>query len=453
MASVVNDPNGLKRIIPTLPDGRRPSIRLGKCDKRTAEQFRLHVGYLESAMNTATPIVPETVAWLAELAVKGPDLRKKLTAFGLAAPADEPTTTTVGAFLNSYLERKTDIKPASLLTLKQIVGSLREFFGNRSLQSINAGDAEDFKRWLGTEARHQNVKRESAPGLSPVTVAKRMQGAMAIFNDAMKRELIAKNPFAGVKTPRTSNPDRQVYVPAETIEKLIGRAPSAEWRLMLAMSRYMGVRVPSEPFSMTWDCVDWAQKRLRVPSPKTEVHGKCFRIMPILPAVLSRLEDVFNQAPEGSVYIFNTLRKRESARHAEKGFWGNLNLRTPFLRMLKRAGIKPWPKLWHNLRASAQTDLADRFPIHVVCEWLGNTQAVARKHYLQTTDEHFEAAIASVARKAAQSPSGMAGNEPKAGLAAAKRLAVLPMISGDSEYDVIVNKDLVRAVGLEPTTS
>jgi hypothetical protein len=28
-----------------------------------------------------------------------------------------------------------------------------------------------------------------------------------------------------------------------------------------------------------------------------------------------------------------------------------------------------------------------------VCAWIGNTVAVARKHYLQVTDEHFEQAV------------------------------------------------------------
>jgi hypothetical protein len=53
---------------------------------------------------------------------------------------------------------------------------------------------------------------------------------------------------------------------------------------------------------------------------------------------------------------------------------------------------QPWPRLWHNLRASAQTNLANLFPAHVVCEWLGNTAAVARDHYLQVTEAHFDLA-------------------------------------------------------------
>jgi hypothetical protein len=158
------------------------------------------------------------------------------------------------------------------------------------------------------------------------------------------------------------------------------------------MARYLGVRVPSEPFSMTWDCVDWERRRIRVPSPKTAVHGKSFRIVPIVPEVRPHLEAVFELAPEGSRYVFEELRRRDSLRAAERGFWCALNLRQGLLRLLTRCGLRPWPRLWHNLRSSAQTDLANRFPSHVVCEWLGNTRAVAADHYLQVTDAHYEQA-------------------------------------------------------------
>ena len=51
----------------------------------------------------------------------------------------------------------------------------------------------------------------------------------------------------------------------------------------------------------------------------------------------------------------------------------NANLRTQLQRIIKRAGLKPWPKLFHNLRATRQTELSEEFPAHVVCSWLGNT--------------------------------------------------------------------------------
>ena len=44
--------------------------------------------------------------------------------------------------------------------------------------------------------------------------------------------------------------------------------------------------------------------------------------------------------------------------------------------------------------------------IHAVCQWLGNSQLVAAKHYLQVTDGHFEQAV----QNPAQQPAVKGGN-------------------------------------------
>jgi hypothetical protein len=62
------------------------------------------------------------------------------------------------------------------------------------------------------------------------------------------------------------------------------------------------------------------------------------------------------------------------------------------MRILKRAGLKPWPKLFHNLRASRETELAAIHPLHTVCEWIGNSARIASAHYLQVTEADFERA-------------------------------------------------------------
>ena len=59
------------------------------------------------------------------------------------------------------------------------------------------------------------------------------------------------------------------------------------------------------------------------------------------------------------------------------------------MRIIEKAKLDPWPRLFQNLRASRQTELANEYPIHVVFERMGNSQLVAAKHYLQVTDEHF----------------------------------------------------------------
>src|SRR5207253_640082 len=69
------------------------------------------------------------------------------------------------------------------------------------------------------------------------------------------------------------------------------------------------------------------------------------------------------------------------------------NLRTEMMRIVKRAGFKPWQRLFHNRRASCERDWSDRFPMPTVCSWTGHDARTAKKHYLTTVaDEHYEAA-------------------------------------------------------------
>ena len=49
--------------------------------------------------------------------------------------------------------------------------------------------------------------------------------------------------------------------------------------------------------------------------------------------------------------------------------------------------------MFHHLRNSRQTELATTFPAPVACDWLGNSEAVAMKHYVRTTYKHFGRAV------------------------------------------------------------
>jgi len=60
---------------------------------------------------------------------------------------------------------------------------------------------------------------------------------------------------------------------------------------------------------------------------------------------------------------------------------------------IRRAGLQTWPRLFHNLRASCETDLMKDHPIHVVAAWIGNTPKIALAHYRQTLEGDFEKAV------------------------------------------------------------
>jgi hypothetical protein len=58
--------------------------------------------------------------------------------------------------------------------------------------------------------------------------------------------------------------------------------------------------------------------------------------------------------------------------------------------IIDRTGLEPWPKVFQNLCSTRETELAEEFPMDVVCAWIGNSKAVAAKHYLQVTESHFD---------------------------------------------------------------
>lgn len=248
--------------------------------------------------------------------------------------------------------------------------------------------------------------------------------------------MITENPFDGLPAAVHGNPEKFRFVTRAEADKIIEACPDAQWRLLFALSRFGGLRCPSEHLALTWADVDWERNRVRVPSPKTEHHvGGESRIIPLFPELLPYLREVFEQAEPGTEHMITRYRDT----------WQNL--RTHFGRIIRKAGLEPWPKLFHNLRATRQTELAKDWPLHVVCSWVGNSQPVAMEHYLRVTDGDYE--------KAAQNP----GQHMHAGARTASS-----GVSGESRKPLkneglrdnatccdVPNKVLLGAEGFEPS--
>jgi integrase len=211
------------------------------------------------------------------------------------------------------------------------------------------------------------------------------------FTAMVRRGLIQTNPFDGVQVPATTDQSRDVYVPRADVLAVMEQAPDAEWRAILALSRFGGLRCPSEVLSLKWEHIHWDRQRITVISPKTTRHpngGQ--RIIPLFPDLIGPLQEAWEQAGEKAAYVVDRHRSQ-----AEKpGGWRNTNFRTTLQKMIQRAGIDPWPKPFHAMRASHETDLLERFPIQVVAKWLGHSPKIALAQYARTTDDHFQAAVA-----------------------------------------------------------
>ncbi|MBL7038071.1 MAG: site-specific integrase, partial [Pirellulaceae bacterium] len=322
-------------------------------------------------------------------------------------------------FLEAYIAKRGDVKPSTKLLYNQTKTNLCTFFGRgKPLTEITAGAAADFKRWLLTEARVQKEKSDSAKagvqkkeGLAKATANRRTRCAKHFFEEALDHEIISKNPFRKVKGGSSVNKERMYFVPWDDAQKILDECPNAEWRAIVALVRFGGIRCPSELLPLKWEDVNFRDGMLTITSPKTAHADKPYRVIPeeVFCDVRPYLEDLLEVArARGPVkptdYVITQYRQK------------NANLRTQFIRIMKRAGVEPWPKIFQNCRSSRETELIYMgYQIHEVCKWIGNSPQVAHDHYLQVLDSAQKLALEGSARRQCKRPmhgGKVAGNTP-----------------------------------------
>ncbi len=388
MASVEKDGQGYRvRFIDH--NGIRKAIRLGGIKKNNAQTIARHVQELVVWRKSGLTLDSETAGWLKKV---GQDVYDKLSNAGLVEPRE---SSTLGMFLKGYLLRRSDVKPATLRKWQSAINHLIEHFGDGcDLRSINAAHADEFRSFLYKEEQAENTVRRYC-GL-----------AKQFFRAAMRRKLIDENPFTDQVAAVTGNSAKFHFVSREDTAKLLKACPDLQWRLIIALTRFGGLRCPSEVLALTWEDIDWQGKRFTVTSSKTEHHeGGASRVVPLFP----ELAEILNEG-----YELEFLRLNEGNPEAVGVVSGSVItryrdstqiLRTTFLKILKRAGLKAWPKLFQNIRSTRETELAEQFPLQAVTAWMGNSQLVAAKHYLQLRDEHFDKA-ASLSTHPIEKPEG-----------------------------------------------
>jgi len=375
MASITREPNGKKSIQFVAPDGKkRPRIRLGKVPMRTAEAIKVKIELLVTAKIAGHATDDETARW-----VSGLDqvMANKLASVGLI-PKREYVT--LHAFVSEYVSSRTDVEPETARAWRQVMRRLVKEFGTDCvLKNITRTEAAEWRQSLVNE------------GLADATVRKYTGYAKHFFGVAVERDLLNLSPFSGLVSGSVGNDERQREVTRGETQRLIDECPNADMRLIVALSRYGGLRCPSEHLELLWADIDWAGGTMTVRSPKTRKQGKPSRQVPIFDELRPFLEDCWDLAKSGSEYVLTKYRSKNGAYIRKR-----LDI------LIERAGLTRWPRITHNLRASRQTELERNNPTHVVCAIMGNTPAVANRHYLQVSKDDLLKAAGKAAHNPAQ---------------------------------------------------
>ena len=152
------------------------------------------------------------------------------------------------------------------------------------------------------------------------------------------------NPFKDEASAVGSNPARMMMVPSEWIEHLIRETTCEDWKIILAFCRYAGMR-SHEARIQRWDDVDLVKGRMLIRSNKSPAVRTC----PIFPELRAHLMRAKEMAPSTATMI-------------QTRYTPEANPCTTLRKMIVKAGLKPWPKLFQNLRATRETELLAKYP-------------------------------------------------------------------------------------------
>jgi integrase len=427
MASISTDKKGNRRIKFYDSEGKQHGIRIGRVDKKTAERLCRDVEELLAARRMGQPVHPQTADNVNRL---NGTVRRRFERVGLLEPvAGESPTMALGAFLTAYVAARCDLKRSTVDNLRQAVATLNDYFGaDRPLAAINAGDADDFRNWLQT--------RRKRP-LAANTARRLCSRAKQFFRHALKKKLITENPFAGMRGLQVrGNETRRRFITPEVTSRVLGACPSLDWRVIVALCRYGGLR-PSEACNLRWEHVDWDRERIRIRCEKTQHHeGREWREIPFFPELMVHIHEAWEAAAAGAEMVVVQYRAHQ-------------NLGPVLKKIIAKAGLEVWPKPFQNLRSTRETELAKEYPIHVVCSWLGNTKRVAMEHYLQVTDEDYRRAAAGGGAVAAEAkepkrtaeaerrPSGPKSGPARSASGGRRRNGAKPDQTADDEIAVL----------------
>jgi integrase len=275
----------------------------------------------------------------------------------------------VGSLITEFLSRRSGLSDATLDKHDQALTPLKQSHGRRAITSLTVADAKSL------------VSSIKNSGLASTTSAKRLQTIKAFGQWLVDAEYLPENPFDPIKPGRGKAFEQsREFIPLAVFHRVLETVRNPEWRTLLVLARYGGLRIPSEIHRLMWIDIRWATKEICIQKAKTEP-----RVCPLFAPIereLRNLRESLEGAGIETPFVF--------------GRWGSLtassNLRAGLDRIVRRAGCDPWPRSFHNLRASRCTELIYEkgFTHKEVAKYMGNSPAVIMEHYEVERQEHLK---------------------------------------------------------------
>lgn len=358
----------------------------GYLKKPTAMEHGAKLDRCIALLKRGDEMDPRLQDWLDEL----PDaIYSKLAGWGIVKA--RAYAGTLAELIEIFVtgEKSVGMKPNTIKNYRQVGNHLIQYFGaTRPVNMISEKAAHEF---------YAEYTRKYLPG----TWGKNIKTVKQFFRHAVKLEWIRKNPFEGLKGTNVTSTDRFFTVTTEMFSQVLDHCRNSQERLILVLGRYGGLRIPQELQFMEWGDFHVTEGFFVVKTPKKEKKANqdrgiftdyATRRVPLFPEVEEAFQEYFEDFPAGGPrFLFSNSHLLPAQFRVIVTTQG---LTSRLKKIVRQAGISLWPKPFQNLRSTRETELINYFgfPIQEVTKWLGNSPAVAVKHYIQTSPAIFRQA-------------------------------------------------------------
>jgi integrase len=240
---------------------------------------------------------------------------------GEALPAEK----TIAGWFSEWLSQKTGTtKPATQARYKASVKAILTHLGEENstlpLDSLTIGKLREFRDKLKAEGRTSKTTNHYLKDINSALLA------------AAKEGHILRSPADNLEPlPEEDSTSREPFTFAD-ISKILAAAPSADWRGVILLGTYGGLRL-GDAAQITRGCIDLQEKVIRFKPQKTarkKEAKKAAILLPMHAELVSYFEKIELSA-DLTAPVFTSLAKVSIA--------GNNGLSSRFVHIMESAGI------------------------------------------------------------------------------------------------------------------
>jgi len=282
----------------------------------------------------------------------------------LRAGVVEPDSMRLGEFMQRSLATTgNQIRRSTQIEYRSAMEDFIDVVGNMDFSKVRQQHGELFRQtWLDR-------------GNSPATVAKKLRGLKRMFQLAVEREHLDKNPLRYVKVPKST--DKRIRVYSEDECDRILRAASQiqddsilEWDVVITLALTTAMR-KSELLNLIWTDIDFRSQIVEV-SPKENtaetwewrIKDTDRRSLPLKEDVIQLLVNLESRRSEGYPYVLVPPDRYDCIQNGlwAKGKWTLCHARTSVINNFKElfdkilAAAHVSTGTFHDLRRTAITN-------------------------------------------------------------------------------------------------